>query len=791
MRKFSVLLIAILVIASGLKAQDSQKGNLTTIDIGIAFDGAWRRNIEYMDILKNEISDLLGNEFDIRFPTNKQIICDWTYESAKTAIDSLLGDNEVDILLVPGPVGSDYVCRIDSLPKPAIGGFIINATLQDVPFNGRSSGKNNLCYIASSPNPGQTVETIRSLLQFKNIVYIYDKYLYQALPHLFQNIELFVTMQGYQYNHVLSDSSVSEIINNIPNDAGVVFVGLLFNFEDNQIKELADNFKNKGIPTFAFMGKQDVEKGFMAGVGSGIDIIKISRRIALNIQRILMGDNVGDIPVAFSTDRELYVNISTCREVDVYPSWKILTEAKLVGEQRTDVGRIENLRSAVARALEANLDYTAKLKYVDAGRSEIGKARSNLLPQIDIGATGVIIDKDRADASYGTVSERTITGSAGLTQVLYSEEAWANLSIQKHIQKSREDELEELRLDIINKAAIAYLNLLSAKTIERIQQNNLRLTRTNLEFARNREIIGVSGPSESYRFENQLASNRIDVVSAQSTRNIAEMQLNRLLHYPSEEPFLTEETDIDNFEVISSERMQRYLGNKWVFKIFRKFTVETALKNSPELRRIDALIAAQKRALSSAKRAMFGIPTIALSGNIDKKFSETGAGSDVYIAPPAADDVNWSVGLNLSIPLFSGGHKLSSYSQAKTELRQLEIQRASIEEKIEQSTRAALHTAGASFAAIGFSREAAEVAHKNFDLVSDSYQRGVASILDLLDAQNTALISEQQAANAIFNFYADMMRVQRAAGVFVFMLSDEEQSRLRHELDQYFKEAGF
>jgi outer membrane protein TolC len=791
MRKNIILLLVVFTISTGLYAQEFRTDNLTAINVGIAIDGEWRRNVEYLNILYKEVSDLLGNDFDIRFPKTKQIVGNWTYKSIKMAIDSLQSDNEVDILLVPGPIGSDYVCQKDSLPKPVIAGFVVNIELQDIPYNGRSSGKSNLCYIASSHNPAHALETIGSMIQFKKIVYVFDKNLFLALPELFQNIETYISGKGYIYDFVLADSSVSDIINKIPDDADVVYVGIMFNFNQNQIIDLAKNFKERGLPSFAFMGNRDVERGIMAGVGSGIDFVKLSRRIALNIQRILLGENAGEIPVAFSTDKDLYVNISTCRKVNVYPSWEILTEAKLVSEERTDIGRVVNLRNAVARALDANLDYIAKQKYVDAGHSEVGKARSNLLPQIDIAATGVIVDKDRAEASRGNTAERTITGSAGLTQVLYSEEAWANLSIQKYLQKSREGELEELRLDIIKDAATAYLNLLSAKTIEKIQQNNLRLTRTNLEFARNREIIGVSGPGEGYRFENQLASNRIDVVAAQSTRNIAEMQLNRLLHYPSEDPFLTEEADLDDFEVISSERMQRYLGNKWTFKIFRKFTVKAALRNSPELSQIEALIAAQKRALSSAKRVVFGIPTLALSGNVEKKFSEEGAGADVYIAPPADDDVNWSVGFNLSIPLFSGGYKLSAYSQAKTELRQLEIQKASIEEKIEQNTRAALHTAGASYAAIGFSRDAAEVARKNLELVSDSYQRGVASILDLLDAQNTALVSEQQAANAIFNFYADMMRVQRAAGIFVFMLSEDEQMKLRQELDEYFKKAGF
>jgi outer membrane protein TolC len=288
-----------------------------------------------------------------------------------------------------------------------------------------------------------------------------------------------------------------------------------------------------------------------------------------------------------------------------------------------------------------------------------------------------------------------------------------------------------------------------------------------------------------------MASNRIDVVSAQAARNIAEIQLNRLLHFPSEDPFVTEETGLGEFEFISGEQMQSYLGSKWVFKIFRKFVAEVAMRNAPEIRQIEALITAQKKALGSAKRAMFGMPTVALRGDYEKRFSKTGAGSDVIMAPPADDDVNWSLGLNLSIPLFSGGYKLSAYLQARVELNQLELEKESLKEKIEQNVRTALHMAGASYAAIGFSRDAAEVAGKNLELVTDSYQRGVASILDLLDAQNTALISELQAANAVFDFYVDMMRVQRAAGVFVFTLSEEERKKLRLELEEYYQKAGF
>ena len=48
-------------------------------------------------------------------------------------------------------------------------------------------------------------------------------------------------------------------------------------------------------------------------------------------------------------------------------------------------------------------------------------------------------------------------------------------------------------MDIVQAAASAYLNVLRAKSIERIQKENLKLTRENLERARIRVEIGAAG----------------------------------------------------------------------------------------------------------------------------------------------------------------------------------------------------------------------------------------------------------------------------------------------------------
>ena len=97
---------------------------------------------------------------------------------------------------------------------------------------------------------------------------------------------------------------------------------------------------------------------------------------------------------------------------------------------------------------------------------------------------------------------------------------------------------------------------------------------------------------------------------------------------------------------------------------------------------------------------------------------------------------------------------------------------------------------GASLANIDLSREAAEASRNNLALVSDSYARGAVSIIDLIDAQQAALISEQQAANAIYDFLLDLLRVERAAGRFSFFMKDEDREMFYRRLDEFYEQAG-
>jgi outer membrane protein len=510
----------------------------------------------------------------------------------------------------------------------------------------------------------------------------------------------------------------------------------------------------------------------------------------------LLGENAGSLPVEFPIQEELTINMATARAIGFSPKWNVLTEADLIQEKPEVSERKLTLDEAVDESVEVNLDLLAIDRFVAAGAQDIWLAIAQLLPQADISLDNIYIDKDRAKASFGTFPERSLSGSASVSQLIFDESTWANVSVQKYLQRARVLSRDQIRLDIIAATSIAYLNVLRAKTFERIRKENLKLSKSNLEIAKNRRDIGVASPSEVFRWESEISLDRIDVVDATAQTQNAKILVNRLLNRPQGEDFDTAEVGVDDPSlVVSDPRLYPYVDNPRSFRIFIDFMVDEGLNQSPEIRNIDSQISAQDRILKSTKRA-FWLPSFSFVGAITQRFADGGAGSDVTIPPDfplqleSVDDTEWTILLQARFPLFRGGAKIADYRQARETVSQLKFERDSTADKVEENIRSALNNAGASFPSIRFARDAAEAARKNLDLVRDSYSRGVVSILDLLDAQNASLTADLNAATAVYDFLIDLMNVQRASGKFDFFTSQQERDEWFKELEEFFAGEG-
>ena len=745
---------------------------------------------DIVDQYKTQILELTEGEFDVVFPEAFTVVAGADPGELEAAAERLLANPRVDMIITLDLLSSVQMARGGPYDKPVLASLIVAREVLGIPFENGRSGVRNLAYI-STPNPlARDIRAFRELVPFNHFALMGSASMARLVPELPALLEGVTEELGLTVDLVFVEDSPDTALADVDADAEAVVLAPLFHLDRNAFERLMEGINRERIPTFSLYGVEDVELGVLATYNPENDLDRLARRVALYTQRILLGETPESLPVDLPVGERLTINMRTARDIGFYPSFTIMSEAELLFEEPEIQGNTYSLDAAIIRALEANLELLSKEREIAAGAQNIPIARSEMLPQVDASTQYVFLDRDAASSLQ---PERKLDGSLTVRQVLYNDLAVANIRIEKKLQAALEKELEGLAQDITQIAAEAYLNVLRAVTFERIQKDNAKLTRTNLELARVRQSIGVANPGEVYRWESQLANSRVDVLNAGSQRAAAEYQLRRIMHLPQDIPFATVDVGIES-ERLTETRLfaERYLQNEQQMAVFADFLVESALDRAPELAQLDRTIEAQDRLLLARRREYY-VPTVGVQGQLQHEFDRGGVGSGsggiTRLISPGQPDTYWNMAVKGSLPLFAGGRRKAQRIQTKETIEQLHLRRAAVAEQLEQRVRTALANAGAGFATIKQSNIAADAAKKNLELTTDAYASGVVQVIDLLDAQNAALVADLSAAGALYEYYIDLFEVQRSASRFEMLASAEARLQLVQEIEAFYHDA--
>jgi outer membrane protein TolC len=472
-------------------------------------------------------------------------------------------------------------------------------------------------------------------------------------------------------------------------------------------------------------------------------------------------------------------------------------EAPAVSASRT-----LSLLDAVSEAMARNLDVRAGAAELRAGAARAERARAGLLPSLEARVEGRRIDEDRAAASNGRAPEYRTGGVLELRQVLYSEEARAEHRIERLLQQARVHQQEGVVLDAVLEAGTAYLDVLRTRARARIRHENLALTRSNLERARTRLELGVANRSELHRWEAELAGARAALARSEARAEGARLELNRVMDHPPGDRWLPLDPGLsDPWLRISDPRVLDFLDDPRKRPVLRDFLVREALEHAPALEQARQQVAARERSLTSARRD-FTRPSVVAGAMVDKKFSQHGAGrdeldfdfADVFPGLPAdgstqiggdVDNLEWAVGVTATLPLFRGGERFAAVDEERALLDHATLRADATRARIRTRVLSRAHTAEASRDAISWARDAARAARDNLELVTEAYDRGVVTVIDVLDAQTTALAAELDAAAARYDFLADYLALQRATGRFDLIADEGQRRAMRERLEAF------
>lgn len=774
---FSLILIIPLLTAT-VRAEK-------VITVGILNDGQMKQSGWSQSQFENELLALTKGEFEIHFPKTKQLGGEWSAEKITKAFIQLQSDPEVDMVLTMGYVSSAIAALSKELHKPTFAPFVMDAELLELPRKGNTSGVRNLNYQGGEANFVRDLKIFSRVVKFNNLAVIIDQAIYESQVVLIQRAKEVVAEAGLKLQFVLQTKQDEDLASKIPNDIDAVVVTTLPRLGSIAMKRLARALIERRIPSYSLPGSHLVEQGMLMSEAPASDWQRLARRNALNMYAVLKGELTENQPVIFKANRRLTLNMATARSIGLSPRYDILHQAILLNEEPPAIGPALSLSFVALEAVRVNLDLHATALGLEGGKTEIDKARANLLPQLSARIGYAQLDDNSTLVRSGAVAEQSTTAALTLSQLIYSDAVSTNVKIQTYLQNNREALYRQLELDIIQDATLAYLNVLKAQTLVHIRRENATLTRANLRLAQDRKRLGVGKPAEVYRWQSELATAKKELLTAQAQHQQTRDALNRLLHRPFKEQFITTSASLDDPNlVVSRKELFDYINNDHAYELMGDFMLKEALAASPEMASLEALVSASKLELKMNKKKYWS-PTVTLQGEVSNVIDE-----DRQAGLSADGDTDWTVGINVSLPLFEGGARGARVSGSRLALAKNNIQRDATAEKIEQRLRATLHQIKASYPSIELSKQAVIAAQKNLKLVTDAYTRGTLSILDLLDAQNATLIAEESATNAVFVFLIDLMNLQRNIGRFDFFLDQKGLDKWLQRLRYYVVTDG-
>lgn len=763
--------------------------------VGVIADGpaAEGRASISIEAIEQELRELVGSEFDVSFPASKRVDGGWTEQGIAAAAERLLGDPEVDVILATGLVAGGVLDAVGNLPKPVVVAVVADADLQDFPIVGDESsavsGKENFVYVSDFGTVDDEITSFHEAVGFEHLAVLLDALTYDAITTLREEkADELEQALDIRISIVPVTDSATAALDGIPADADAVYVTPLLRLSDSQMAVVAAGLIERDLTSFSLIGEREVvQYGFlMSTSGRDEDSVRLTRRLALNLQRIFRGEPASEIEVSFLEPRRRLINMETADAIGFIPSYSILTDAEQYPDVPIEAGEPLSLAMAMQEAVDANLDLKVASFDPLISREGIETARAALRPQLGFGLDRVTIDADRANPLIQ--AERSTAAQLAGSQIIYSDDSRARLRLAEHVANAAAFGYETAVLDTMQSAATAYLVVLRARALEAVQRDNLEVTRGNREMALIRERVGFSGPGDRLRWESQLATDLQNVIVAESERRGSLVALNRILNRPQNQDFTSAVADIaQSMGIFDDEQFQQFIDNERAWETFQDFSVDSALRTSPELQQFDAFIAAQERAVLASERKRW-LPEFTLGGTRGTVLNRSGAGSD--LTGLGLDDESWSIALSAELPVFTSGALRSRVNTARYELDQLRQSRAALAEALEARTRLALQRASGTYPAIAPAEDARSAAADNLRIVTDEYSQGAASVTELVDAQNAANVANLRFEDTRYAALIDIIDVFRSSADFSIFLDPGSVSTWYQRVNDYFSAQG-
>ena len=431
----------------------------------------------------------------------------------------------------------------------------------------------------------------------------------------------------------------------------------------------------------------------------------------------------------------------------------------------------DTLRLSLPNAVSMALDHSDEIRMIRAQQeiadAQVGTARSSALPQLRVNSTYSHAWENARANAVGQVFNQPNTYNASLTlsQTFFQGgRIFAGLRSAADVRSATLYDAEEVRGHMTVDVQRSYMQVLFTSRMVGIQQRNLELATARAQQVEEFQRAGRAARYDVLRANVERANIEPLLIQAQNDRELAVLDLKRLLNIPIAQPIALTTTIEGN----AADAMFASLGDT-------SLVPDRAVLRSSELTvraRHEGVTIARADMLPTVSLAFtngfqafpplgFGLPTS--RGIIANSFCPTGAS-----ATQRCQNGGWftdrSMTATVSLPLFDGFRARSNIDLARAQQRlaetQLQLQREQVSIEVARA-RAELNRSRTVFEA---RRQNSADAKEAFQLASLRFSRGLSTQLEVSDAQLALLTAESTEARATFDVFLAAAELARSLG---------------------------
>ncbi len=299
------------------------------------------------------------------------------------------------------------------------------------------------------------------------------------------------------------------------------------------------------------------------------------------------------------------------------------------------------------------------------------------------------------------------------------------IKIQKLNKKMAELDTEISKNSITEQITQLYIQILYSTEAKKVNESILETAKKQVERGKEMMQNGLLSETELKQLEAQWSSAQYDVVNAQTQIDDYNLQLKQLLELDPGTDF-----QIADLEISDEQALQLVPSSSEVYN--------QALLLRPEIQSKQTAIEAAKLSVDVAKAGYQ--PSLSLNASISDSHYSTGA----QVASQLKENLNGTIGLTLSVPIFDNRKNKSAVERAKldqvTKSLELTEEQKNLYNTIESYNLQARNNQEKFKASI----TKTESMESSYRLLNEQFENGLKNVVELLTGKDDLLQAQQE-----------------------------------------------